>query len=254
MTHWFFAPHPDDAVFSCGGQIATLSRAGKRCVIVTVMAGDPPPEMRLTPFIEELWARWGLGDGARATAARRQEDQEAAAALGAAIVFLDFPDAVYRGFYPDAKAIFGEPAFPDMINVLAQLNEAIGTGLGRTIRRTDMVHLPLGIGNHVDHLMVGAAAGAFQRKPAIVFYEDFPYSRERALVDNTVATRKKSLRTEGAPEPIIHPLDDAALGAKIAAMGCYRSQVSSFWPDPAAMADEMKRYTAQVGGEREWRF
>jgi LmbE family N-acetylglucosaminyl deacetylase len=249
MTHWFFSPHADDAALSCGGQIAIRTRAGERCVIVTVMAGDPPAQTTITPFVEELWARWGIGRGAAVTEARRSEDQAAAAVLGAEIVFLEYPDAIYRPYYTDVKAIFGTPAFPDMIGLFNALANDLSNDQKLPIRASDTVHLPLGVGGHVDHLIVGSLGAALKRLKSVVWYEDFPYSRDRTLIEKTVQQRFKPT---DQPISITHPLDNLALDAKIKAVACYRSQLSSFWPDEMTMASNLRDYTREVGGEREW--
>ncbi len=52
-------------------------------------------------------------------------------------------------------------------------------------------------------------------------------------------------------------LDEAALRAKIEAIACYESQISTFWPDVETMAAEVRAAAEQAGGgalaEREWR-
>jgi hypothetical protein len=53
---------------------------------------------------------------------------------------------------------------------------------------------------------------------------------------------------------VIHPVDSAALDAKIAAIACYHSQISTFWRDTEDMANGVRVDTERVGGEREWRF
>jgi len=247
VTHWFFSPHVDDAALSCGGQIATRTRSGERCVIVTVMAGDPPPDMKITPFIEELWERWKIGRGAQVTQARREEDRKAVAVLGAEIKFLDYPDAIYRPYYPDVKAIFGTPAFPDMIGLFNALTNDLSNERKLGIQAGDTVHLPLGVGGHVDHLIVGALGAALKKLKSLLYYEDYPYSRDRTLIESTLPQRFK-----GQPTMIVRPLDNVALDAKIKAVACYQSQLGSFWPDETAMAAGIRDYTEIVGGEREW--
>jgi hypothetical protein len=48
------------------------------------------------------------------------------------------------------------------------------------------------------------------------------------------------------------PLDETALTAKIEAVRCYRSQISSFWHDDSSMAQALREYAAENGGEGEW--
>ena len=68
MEHYaalYLSPHLDDAALSCGGQIAQATRQGRRVLIVTVMAGDPPMEAG-NDYIVSLHARWELDRDAAA--------------------------------------------------------------------------------------------------------------------------------------------------------------------------------------------
>lgn len=265
MTHWFFSPHPDDAALSCGGQIATLTRHGERVIVITVMAGDPPDDFQPTPFVEELWARWGLGRGKEVTAARREEDKAAMAVLGAEIEFWDFPDAIYRidpgkkrPLYPDVQAIFG---------TIHQLEQQLFSLFGKDIpvEINDIVHSPLGVGGHIDHVLVNKHVGVqflarvlFQQSVVLSItlcdYEEFPYSiKDRSAVRKALDTLVNKTQPE-TPQSILHPIDPAALNAKIAAIACYKSQISSFWDSIEAMERSVREYTEQVGGEREWQL
>ena len=66
-----------------------------------------------------------------------------------------------------------------------------------------------------------------------------------------------------ALEPVLHPLDEAALQAKTTAIRYYRSQISTFWGDADEMARQVRTDAAVTGqglpgeagqlAEREWR-
>ena len=59
--HWIFlSPHYDDAALSCGGIIWEAVRRGAQVSIWTVCAATPPTG-QLSPFAEELHARWETG-------------------------------------------------------------------------------------------------------------------------------------------------------------------------------------------------
>ncbi len=74
-----FAPHPDDAVFSCGGTILKSVRSGKRLTIVYMTSGVKGTSHPRQP-----------NDLARE---RREEAREGAAVIRVSnLVFLDFPD------------------------------------------------------------------------------------------------------------------------------------------------------------------
>jgi len=254
--HLFLSPHADDAALSCGGQIATLTRSGERVIIFTVMAGDPPVGFMPTDFTRELHERWNVTDDT-VIAARRNEDSQAARMLGAEIKFGPYADAVYRvnpvdntPLYPDDKTIFGEVQPNDpvreakraaVIQVIMKLFE---------LGNDDVVHAPLGVGNHVDHQLVrdmGKAIAQWRPNIPLYFYDDYPYSLKGQHVIKAAANALEVdvVRT-------LRPVDSAAIDAKIAAVGCYKSQLSSFWDTPNKMAREIRAFTNQVGGEGEW--
>src|SRR4051812_4728612 len=76
------SPHLDDAVFGCGELLG--ARPGS--VVVTVFAGAPPTYETVT----EWDALAGFRAGDDVMAARRAEDRDALAVLGARPVWLDF--------------------------------------------------------------------------------------------------------------------------------------------------------------------
>jgi LmbE family N-acetylglucosaminyl deacetylase len=253
--HLFLSPHPDDAALSCGGQIAQLTRAGEEVLIYTLMAGDPPEDAPQTDFVRELHERWklpGAQSAAQVARARREEDMAAARALGAALSFGAYPDAPYRVdpasmtvLYPDWKAALGavHPADP-----------ARSAGLNGYwhISAHDVVHAPLGVGGHVDHQLVRDMALRLTRqyaKARVYFYEEFPYTR-----GGKEAVRAALVAFNQPLMSIPRPFDNEALEAKIAAIACYQSQISSFWPNQEAMAEELRARSGPSAVEREWRL
>jgi len=277
MTHYFFSPHPDDAALSCGGQIALLTRQGEQVIVLTLTAGDPSAALRPSALVEELWTRWGLGAGAAVTAGRRAEDQTAISMLGAKVEFWTWRDAVYRldplsgeYIYPVSDSYFGDIPANDPLAV--EINNPDNSVLIRSfvqrIRVGDTIHCPLSVGGHADHrltLRMVQTMNLADRGVDVVYYEEYPYSAPDYRGSSTAVVIRKALdqaamwaNRDGTghfiPTATIHPLDSMALDAKIAAINCYQSQLSSFWSDSAAMADSVQRYTNQVGGEREWRF
>ena len=111
---------------------------------------------------------------------RRLEDERYALFAEASIVWLDLPDAVYRGYDGDASCSASR----------ATTTTRCTRSLRREIDRLEpqKVYLPLGVGNHVDHQLcrdVGIRLLAESRKwvmpgpeyaGIVTFYEDFPYA------------------------------------------------------------------------------
>lgn len=243
-TAIYLAPHLDDAALSCGGQIAALTRAGKRVLIVTVMAGDPPTAVE-NDYIRSLHARWELGRDAAAQ--RRAEDITACAILGADYLHWVIPDCIYRlnpadgaPLYVSDDDIFGDvhPAEQPLIDEIVRLLEALP--------EHSRCYAPLTVGHHVDHLLVAEAARrAFGDR--LLFYEDYPYAQQPGKLAAVI----------GEPplgwQPATVALTEADLAAKIEAILAFRSQLSTFFTDRADLERQVKGYAASVGGERVWR-
>jgi LmbE family N-acetylglucosaminyl deacetylase len=253
----YLAPHLDDAVLSCGGQIAQLVRAGQAVRVVTVFAGDVPADAAraASPFVQELYTRWGLG--LHPSAGRRAEDRAALGILGARVTHLPFPDCVYRlgrmgaPLYPTRDAIFGTVAKVEM----PLIDEVVRALKRLRLPRDARVILPLTAGHHVDHQIVRAAGElwckmqAAGRRIQIAYYEDYPYAEQPDEV--AAALDQDTLESE------LVQLDEASLAVKVAAIACYRSQISSFFADEAEMTARVRAYAEVVGGgqpaERLWR-
>ncbi|HIE39625.1 MAG TPA: GlcNAc-PI de-N-acetylase [Anaerolineales bacterium] len=239
----YLSPHLDDVALSCGGRIRLQVRAGVRVRVVTVFAGGLAGA--LTPFAQALHHQWGLGRDA--PAARRAEDRAALALLGAEPTHWNLPECIYRSatdgafLYPTWEALWG-PLHPADGPLLKELARRIGA-----LPEAATLYVPLGAGGHVDHRLVRRAAEAAARP--LLYYEEYPYAEDPRAVEAAL---------EGArwePEPVF--LDEEVLEAKIAAVACYRSQLSTFWADEAEMAEHLRAYGLQVGGgrlaERYWR-
>ena len=113
-------------------------------------------------------------------ARRRVEDERFAYFAEASIVFLDLPDAVFRGYEGDEQ-LLGKPRADD-----AAPYEILRREIARL--EPQKVYLPLGIGGHVDHqLCRDVGVGLLNEAKrwvmpgpeyagTVVFYEDFPYA------------------------------------------------------------------------------
>lgn len=175
--HIFLAPHFDDAVYSCGGTLAVQVSVGQRPLVITVCAGVPDHTV-LSSFAMDVHRRMGFSQDVKtAIQARRQEDAAAMEMLGVDFLWLDYPDAIYRGtpaYYPrESMLIGGEVHAGDrwIDDELAQLLVGLRQRLPDTVW-----YAPLGVGRHIDHQIVCSAADRLTRLGARVnLYEDFPY-------------------------------------------------------------------------------
>jgi len=242
--HIYLSPHLDDAALSCGGRIWQQTQAGERVLVVTVFAGIPLPSAPLSPFAQALHARWERpGD---TVAGRREEDRAALALLGADLAHWPYSDCIYRQspndgfFYPDWESLWGEihPAERKLIEELATRLATL------PLLRGGALYAPLGTGHHVDHQIVHRAAAASGY--TLTCYEDFPY-----------AGYQQAAPEDGRWQEELAPLSEESLEARIAAIACYHSQISSFWAGAAEMAAAVRAFANRTGdgrlAERYWK-
>lgn len=267
--HVFVSPHPDDVVLSCGALVQSLTARGEAVAVLTLMAQDAPDAILHYDFIQRLHARWALGN--RPFAQRRAEDQAALASLGVKTVrFGDWHDAIYRTdaaghlLYATDDALFGQIQDADPL-------DGVRLDLLSTLAPVDVLYLPLGAGNHVDHQIVRDAS--FRSLPTgaeVWFYEEYPYSATSAEVYHShggsderlfgeAAVRNACQQIDGALVPQTIAFTRPQLEAKINAITKYVSQLSSFWESVDAMRQSVTAYASAVGavanaefGERLW--
>ena len=81
----------------------------------------------------------------------------------------------------------------------------------------------------------------------MIYYEEFPYARDKGALEVALGS-DKGWRSE------ILPLEETSLRAKIEAVTCYHSQLSTFFYDNNDLEQQIRSYCEQVGGERYWSF
>jgi len=244
----YVSPHLDDVVLSCGGRIWQQVNAGERVLVVTVFAGAPAPGAPLSPFARSLHQRWGhLAD---AGSVRQAEDRAALAVLGADAHHWPYTDCIYR-LLPDGRFAYDseESLWGEVHAQEAGLVAEVASRLAALpLAPGGMICGPLGIGHHVDHQLVRRAVAGIAHPSAC--YEDYPYAADPEKVQAELGTRAACADTV--------LLDERALAAKVAAIACYRSQLSTFWSSVEEMARQVRAYAVEVGGgqpaERYWRL
>ena len=198
MRWIYLSPHLDDAVFSAGGLIYEQTQAGIPVEIWTFMCGDP----RLadySQFAQRLHAIWGFSNAEETVRKRREEDKAAASIVGAKTVHFDFLDCIYRrdkhGDWLYPSEIFGA-IHPADADYPAQIASAISARLNPD----DVLVCQLGLGSHVDHVLVRQAAELLGR---LLRYDiDVPYwcykpheleAKAAGMVEETVRITETSL-------------------------------------------------------------
>lgn len=230
------APHLDDAVLSCGGQLAELTASGGRVVVVTTFTGSPAAS-RLSDFARAFHRSCGLADDS-AVVERRREDVIALARLSAEHCHLGFEDAVYRpGVVDEEQDLFTAATDPDLVVAVERKVRALVKRL-----RPTALYCPLAIGDHVDHRIVRSAVDRIPSVP-IAYYEDIPYAIGAAVGGS-----------DG--HATLHVVDALNWQRKLDAVSCYVSQVRLLWGCARRMRTEVTAHARVVGGgryaERSW--
>ena len=211
------------------------------------------------PVIDDLSTQGAVLTSERTDAAaagdtmarRRLEDERFAAFAEVSVVWLDLPDAVFRGYEGDEQ-LLGTPRADDPAPVDL---------LRREIARLEpsRVYLPLGIGGHVDHQLARNAGMALLHDARawvmpgpdytgrIAFYEDFPYAwwedfgRLEDMPGDALA---------GLPAGISLTAEFADVGdvleRKVRGILLYESQIERLFDDEAAAAAAVRGYAARV--------
>ncbi len=199
-------------------------------------------------------------------ARRRVEDERYAYFAEASIVFLDLPDAVFRGYEGD-EALLGSPRADDTAPFELLRQEIVRL-------EPQQVYLPLGVGDHVDHqLCRQAGVGLLSERDrwvmpgpefagTVVFYEDFPYSwwTDFRTLDALGPDALAGLPADVSVFPIYADVGDQ-LEKKITGISLYESQIERLFDDERVMATAVRAYGKAMGAlgavngaaERYWR-
>lgn len=235
-VHAFLSPHLDDAIYSCGGIIASFISAGDIVTVITVFAGNPEPGP-ISPFAAGIQERWGVVESPMV--ARRAEDRMACGRLGASVVHLQLPDAIYRRD-DSQEPLYGSETglFQDIRPEESRLPESIQPLLKGVVPPEAKVYCPLAVGGHVDHRIVRLATdGLFYQT---YYYSDQPYAARGGTVPASLPP------IEG--EELLLSLADLEIEIWAQAAAEYRSQLSTFWEGYQSLLNELQAYHDQHGG------
>jgi LmbE family N-acetylglucosaminyl deacetylase len=198
-------------------------------------------------------------------ARRRVEDERFAYFAEASIVFLDLPDAVFRGYEGDSE-LLGSPRADDPAPF-----ELLRQEIDRL--EPQKVYFPLGVGGHVDHQLcrdVGVRLLQEGRRwvmpgpdytGSVTFYEDFPYAwwNEFRGMGDLGSNPFGGLPADVGLRPEYADITDQ-IERKIMGIDLYKSQIERLFEGTSAMADATRAYgraMAELGGvdgsaERYW--
>ncbi len=239
MRWIYISPHFDDAVLSCGGSIWEQTQKGIPVEIWTVCAGDAPPGP-LSLLALDCHRQWGIESAEDVVAARRIENQEAAARVGAETVDFSIPDCIYRRS-PTGELLYPEDVFVPIHPLEKDLDADIAAALTSELLPDDIVVSPLAIGGHIDHVLTRLAAERLDRP--LWYYADIPYliNHPEMLVPAT-----KELKET------LYPISEKGLGVWQNGIAAYASQILLLFETGEKMREAVRLYWETRRGVGLW--
>ncbi len=238
MRWIYISPHLDDAVLSAGGLIHDQIQAGMQVEIWTILCGFPP-QGELSPFAQVLHYQWGIPSVDELIRSRRAEDERACEIVGAKPIYFDYLDCIYRrGKNNDwLYSYIFVPPHEDEADLPARIAESISARL----EPTDQLVCQLGLGSHVDHILVRRAVELLQRP--LLYYTDIPYlfKTPEELAPNTAGMKANA-----------YTVSEAGLRSWQEAIAAYESQISSLFESPDHMRSQIRQYWSENNGIPLW--
>lgn len=203
---FYISPHPDDVAFSCFVAIRNSIASSEAAHLITIFSeSDWTAQLGFVPELKDSISML-----------RRREDMAFTARLRCERTEFFLPDSNVRG-YSERKRYTSEPRFDP---IMSQINEKI-EDLMSDIGAPDRVFLPLGLGNHIDHLLTrNLCRDRFPNHSEISFYEDLPYAF--GIEEDDIFLVAESIKLH--LQPVLTDLS-ALWAEKSEAIRTYRSQL-----------------------------
>jgi LmbE family N-acetylglucosaminyl deacetylase len=185
-------------------------------------------------------------------AKRRVEDERFAFFAEASVVFLDLPDAVFRGYEGDDQLLGA--VRPDDDAPIAILRREIARLEPQTL------YVPLAVGNHVDHQLCRDVGVSLLAEPrswimpgpdwagAVAFYEDFPYAWWNSFqsLDDLPEGALEGIPADTLLTPRYADIGDQ-LERKVRGIAMYESQLDRLFGGEKQMAAGVRQHAEAVG-------
>lgn len=185
------SPHYDDVIGACAGIIMR----DKKLVTTTILTVFSDLELwNISEFAyhlhNDVWKDVSMGT-------RKEENILACRCVDAMYEDMHYLDAIYRKdndgwLYPHDGDIFKGLHMSDK-----QIMESIKSKLIKMIEDYDEVFFPLGLGGHVDHVIMSKIGLDFcELNSSIFFYKDFSYEESTTDTQDLFLTKKVYLSKE----------------------------------------------------------
>lgn len=200
MPAYYISPHYDDAIGSCGGKIYMDYLNNENPTIITIFSKAKEP---FSNYAKDLHSYWNLNNP---LSDRKKENTNACQIIHAKEQSLQYEDAIYRihngeYLYPGNGDIFKQIHHKD-----ESLHIKIAKDIKKIVNKEDKLYFPLGIGNHVDHIIANLVGNNLKAEGYnITYYIDFSYEghvlskykkKETIILDNKIIKQKSLAMSE----------------------------------------------------------
>jgi LmbE family N-acetylglucosaminyl deacetylase len=226
---FFFSPHLDDGVLSCGNLIGYLSgKTNVTVVTVFTKASEKPYSFSARRFLMHC----NETNASVLFQKRRYEDKAATKKLGAACEHLGCVDGTWRRHKRISafrkriskwlpEVLYQYPTFVHiMLGVITKEDKAFIKELQVSLRKhvpsNAVIFAPLAVGGHVDHVVIREVFSGFD---GTIFWSDFPYNLKSVGKKSFISRKKLKKQTF------------ITRNKKESAIRLYTSQLPSLFPD-----------------------
>ncbi|MFA6502053.1 MAG: PIG-L family deacetylase [Parachlamydiales bacterium] len=185
----FISPHLDDAVFSSGGLMIDLRSKGVPITVINIFTrSDGQDSISAKRYISQC----GYTNSKKLYEDRVHEDKSVLNSIGIEVINLGFVDALWRKRKENIFLNYLSKIIPEIGLIYPTYRWHVTKGIVspldgnnkkdivksvqsvRQYKEAKYIFIPIGIGNHVDHLIVKDILDADNSKK-IIFWADYPY-------------------------------------------------------------------------------
>ncbi|MGV7962789.1 PIG-L family deacetylase [Photorhabdus tasmaniensis] len=242
MIHLFLSPHLDDVALSAGGLIYKLISENQKVVILTFFTEH---DQYLTSHYLDSVNNDNMNSFTKLYSKRVNEDIAFCKKLSAIPIHGKILDCIYR------VDQCGEPIYKHSAMIYSGLvhksdyaSDMAEDLINKTLSnyQPDYIYAPLGIGRHVDHIIINNLAYNIKgsRNFKILLYEDFPYVLGKYPTINPDSLESALLRNNKFDKNAI--LVDIDLKEKMQNILFYESQLESLFDNKSNLSISLKEY------------
>ena len=210
--HCFLSPHSDDLAFSISGFLEYISNFDVDVRFITIFSKSIYTSLDSSLDIKHV------------TQMRKREDELFIKTINASWdpIWLDLDDAPLRPGNGNE-----DPCSPKSLSAYdLVLASRIVEILDEFLEKDSVIFAPLGIGQHIDHRIVRAAALAcFEKGRELIYFEDLPYAGEHDI-ETLQATIFNFSSAAGLEFEQLLFYEEGLVEQKQKAFSCYASQTT----------------------------